>query len=284
MKIWNKHYWLKRALEFALKKPAPNRIPLTGESAQENDCYTSEIRSLNGDAVDLLVDGVSEHGVQGKIMADGSYSLPCSIPFALLDDIQFSTTHYIGKIQFKYDSPFDLLWSDVVKREYFQIRNDKKRQIRYNSNTKERTDRIELLKHVVELRLEFGMQQNQVVPLNVELTDHDVFRLLYGDRIYNHPRYRQIFERFKLLLESLVDSGDVNVQSSRYKATGKSLTTIATYEEETQRHNEQVIHNIWIKWLTIIIALTAITATIFQVYEILTSPQINPNSLAIKTV
>ena len=213
-------------------------------------------------------DKITDIEIIGRLLENGSYNTEFTIPFTELGDVKFHSRHYFGHFNFTYRKPRELLFVEYFKLFYFQIFYEKYKQWRFNSKTKERTDKIELLKHIIDIRLERGIRERRAIYPDLFLDQHQIFRHIYGDRMFNHPRYDEILERFSLTLESLVSTGDVEVLDYRYKATGKSLETIANYEEENRKHQDQVIHNSWIKGLTVILALTAIATVGFQIHDI----------------
>ena len=73
---------------------------------------------------------------------------------------------------------------------------------------------------------------------------------LYSDRWVFHPDKDQHISYGRLLLDSLVESGDLKKVEVSYCLSPKALLTIASYEEEERKHRDSLRQQRALSWLT----------------------------------
>lgn len=59
---------------------------------------------------------------------------------------------------------------------------------------------------------------------------------LYSKRWLFHPDRESMKNHYKLIFESLVESGDLTKNDHAYKLSSKALNTISEYERDEQKH------------------------------------------------
>lgn len=170
-------------------------------------------------------------------------------------------THHFRQLRTRYDGAVDYFWGLFTLLRYRVLLKEWWSQKRFNSRLRFRSDRIEVLKELVEVYLG-GVEED---PLNFlgdgGISAWDLFQRIHGQRALGHPAFTSAFARFELILKSLVDSNDLSLNdNSSYRVEPQSLRTIAQFEVEQQRHNDQVKHNRRLVWLTAVIACAAIVA------------------------
>jgi len=231
-------------------------IPLSGPRTEHQDYYSVMLRYRGGGEPDLLVGKSGKKGVVGKEWAGESFSIPKNIPWSDLEECKIETSHYLKGHEFRYDSAFSLLWREALFLPKLAIWGRETRQKFYNSRTPVRTSRIDLLKLLIEHRVDYHAQNNNY-SLHNEKGDSivDILKAIYGIRIYLHPRKDAYRAQLLVDLDSLVATNDVSMVDRNYVATGKAVATIATYEEENRRHIDNKKHNNRILWLTVALVL-----------------------------
>ncbi len=247
---------LRCALAKVTRNLAPSRIPRTGDAAKNVDCYSAEIRGLDGAYFDVQIDKVFKRGLRGRSWSDGNgYRKKVTLKNQDIRKIEFSATHFLGTATFNYSSPLRFLIKEYLGFPKISIAYDKVQQWWFNSRTPRRTNRIKLLNKLIGFRLEIDGTEYGYPMDNNGLGIFEVLTKIHGDRFYRHPSFVATKAEYELILESLVDSGDVSVVNHNFRATGKALSTIARYEQENRRHREQMQHNSWIKWLTLALVI-----------------------------
>jgi len=246
-----KLFLLKKALQRVVNKPAPSLIPRTSDEAKNVDCLSAEIRSLEGQYFDLQIDKITNEGFEGRLWdSKKGYDSEGIVLFEDISEIEFSATHFLEFHNFNYHSPLKLLIWEFLRIPNLIVLNDKFSQFWFNSKTPERTDRYDLLKSMVTMRLESDENPQTGAQSIAGKGSVEILANIHGERIISHPKYKSTKAKLELILESLVVSGDVESENSRFRAVGKALSTIAKIEQENRRHQEQMQHNAWIKRLT----------------------------------
>jgi len=229
------------------------------------DCFSAEIRSLEGQYFDLQVGKILKEGVEGRLMErNEGYSEGSGwcVTNHGLDKIEFSATHFLGLRSFQYSSPLKFLMWKLVKIPKLIILKDRLSQLWFNSKTPARTNRIETLRELVDMRLETDANSPNAASEGKDSIE--ILAKIHGRKIIFHPEYKSTRASLELDLESLVESGDLHEKNRYYRATGKALSTIANYEQENRRHQEQMQHNSWIKWLTIALVFVGMLQAFYR--------------------
>lgn len=93
--------------------------------------------------------------------------------------------------------------------------------------------------------------------------EHDILSIIYGRLWYKHIRQEEYKVKLRLLLDSLVLTGDLSESDGIYYIQGKSINTIVDYEKELSlsKHQAKVQNNIF----RLTIVLTALLAIIILV-------------------
>lgn len=85
----------------------------------------------------------------------------------------------------------------------------------------------------------------------------EVISLLYGTLWYKHIKNESFRRRIKLLLESLVITGDLSEKDEVYFVQGQSVTTLVEYEKEEKRAAlQQKMHKNIVRFMLVITIAT----------------------------
>ncbi|WP_421419712.1 hypothetical protein ACN9JF_07800 [Pseudoalteromonas lipolytica] len=235
------NYISRHILKILLNKPAPDRIPRSGEKAQSVDCNVVYFRSPDKSWT-LLCDEVFPKGVTGKYWADNDEFGRVSIPFYLMGDYELDITHFYGRYDLRYGSIAQYFWEGIVPVDKTKILIGKGSQFLFNQKELVRSERIEVLKVILEKELD----QRQYEISSVALTT-----LLYTEKWVFHPDKSRQLRYNDLLLRSLHESGDLERTQHGFKLSSKALVTIAQYEEDQKKHRENISQAKSMKWLTV---------------------------------
>ncbi|MBT2131481.1 hypothetical protein [Aliiroseovarius lamellibrachiae] len=255
-----KHFWLKRALRRVARKPAPNRIPLSGERALENDFYHADLRILDGSYSDILVQTVSPRGFAGIAWneEEDGYSIGTSVCYQFLGSYQIRISKYYRGHEFTFRNPMSFILQEFFKLPLVEIFADRTFQGLFNFRTPTRQSRIKILKKLISQR-EQNAAERRILLGRDDLTIHmfDIMGLLYGSRIRRHPRYFSMLDHLHLQIEAMVENGEVSYNDQYVHVTGQALLAIAQYEEDNRRHRSEVFRNWVMLALTLVIAVAA---------------------------
>ena len=259
-----KKAFLWRSLLIAMRRPAPDRVPRSGPRAEGVDCYSVDIRTLDGIHCDVLVRGVSKEYLTGTAWNGDRYADPVDLPFWILGDFEFSAKHYIGIYEASFSSVWKFVLQESIRWPYVEVAWEKLKQKIFDMRTPRRMQRIAVLKKLIEIRLDVR-ENNAFVQQQGYIQEFDLLREMYGIRIFGHPEFDALHRQNHMILESLVSTGDViaDAPNRRYAAHGSALQTIARYEEDNRRYRSQIFLN---RVVAVLIFFTALAA-IVQVIE-----------------
>jgi hypothetical protein len=113
-------------------------------------------------------------------------------------------------------------------------------QPRFNRKELTRRDRMKVLAATIETR-------------DYETSETDLLTRFYTARWVHRPNKTELMTYYRLLLESLKASGDLNAGRHGMKLNPKALNTIADFELEDRRHHDNYRTQRGIFWLTLVL-------------------------------
>ena len=225
-----------------LSKPAPDRIPRSGEAAQSVDCVVTYIRSVN-ENIHLLLTGISGDSYIGNKWDGETYLKEASIAFNLYENVEFDITHFYKQYEFKYNSLYSFLFSVLIPIYRLEIFKDKAAQFLFNKQELVESDRIQTLKIILEKTIENPKYYTTVFSFPA---------LVNTSRWIYHPDHSKQIEFTRLVLDSLVHSGDLKCcDHSKYSVTPKALITISKFETQKTQHYQNLSQARSMKYLTV---------------------------------
>lgn len=214
----------------ALKKPAPERIPLSMPRSLDNDFYEIYIKFKSLDWK-LLCRTKEKGGYSGILWQGRNRGHDCTILNSTFEKIKFSVeiTHHYKGYQFKYGNLESFLFSWYSKNYKLAVIYDLITQRIYNRKTLFRSHRMEILKDLVENTINEPQYSTSSLELGKEIYTH---------RWQFHPKKNEYQSHLSLILDSLVETGDLKKSDRRYSVTGKAIATLADYEHDQQKHQD----------------------------------------------
>lgn len=235
----------------ALKKPAPSPVPRSGKEGMKMNCYSCGINLPNKSI--LWVESVNRVFVKGyTVNRDTGEHIYQELP---LRTIKLSDLHIKkckGLYAYSFRNGVDFIIKDMTGYIAFKIflmssiRN--LNQLRFNKHPLQKKKRTEILKILIEQHSSKNSEFN-VVSLMV---------LIHTSKYFNHPEKDIATSLLKLYLDSFVESGEViRTQGINYKLTGKAIVTLEAYENEEEKHSENIRLQGILTFTTIVIMLLA---------------------------
>ncbi|WP_417697694.1 hypothetical protein [Psychromonas sp.] len=230
------------------KKPAPDTILRSGDKAISVDYIVIYVRSID-DSWTLLVKDVLKKGFEGKFWSGEEEHTHVCIPYSLLENEKLDITHFYGTYDLKYKSLTSYFFQGVLPFNKLKIAFGKLDQSLFNRKGLIRSERIDTLKIILEKTIENrGFKFNEI----------SLSTILHTQKWIFHPDKERQLSYSKLLLESLVESGELTKVEFQYKLSAKALITIVDYEDEIKKHNQNLSQSKSMKWLTIVLIIVAI--------------------------
>ncbi len=248
--------WLQRCvIRHALKKPTPERISLSDDKI---DAKSVLVGFSGPGSIEYRIVGIERNEFRAYHFGKNSDPLECSIPFNKINGMHLTIRYWYRGEEMKYQSFYRYLWGMVSFEAWRSYVINRFRQIHYNRSLKIRGDRTEVLQVIVDEHLRRRSREGAPVLGEIRIDRWEVLQLVYGEGIWGHPRRAEILARLDLILDSLVDSGDLTCDQSRLIVKGKSVASLSSRVEEDRKHRDQIGYNKAIKWLTGGLLITAI--------------------------
>lgn len=250
-----KNLILRWAARYAEAKSLPDSVPTSGPAALKNDFIEMY---LGDDFVPMRfrVEQVVESGLGGYWYENyGEGGFPASVPNVYLSQYHLTFRHFYKGYTFKYSSPGKFVLHQLLCLPYFQIWRERAEQSFFNRRRFATKDRIEVL------RFFLGQSLEERVP---HTDRHALLDKLISPRWVNHPKQLELYRYYGLLLDSLVNSRDLEKRGNSYVITGEALTTLFNHEESERRHNDNVRQQRALKTLTGVLAVLGAIQIIVQ--------------------
>lgn len=249
--------WAKRfAINRALRKPTPNRFSLDPENWPNIDYYSVHLPNKeNGDL--FAARDSKQHDISALKWDGEKFEEAVQIPFSEIENYRIEITHFFRQVQSKYTSAKEFLWGDLTFKPRRYIFSEWLAQRAYNQKTKFRHDRIAILRELMALRLKRASDDFAWMFDGDYMEETGLFRTIYGNRVFGHEQSDRELAQFHFLLESLVASGDLEKSESKYRVSDNAIKSVAEYEEQERRHQDNVIHNRRLFWITVVLAIAA---------------------------
>lgn len=248
------------ALRLGLRKRAPKQFTY----ARSNNFFSQTLENPNT-GKKVLVESIAKRQIQGLEWSDKDnlFKELKTIEISELSNWELNTYRFYGGARYQYDGVWDFWKNELTFRAWRNHFWGDISQSLFNTVFRFRSDRIEVLRRLVELHVEAAKNGNG--PLN-QPEAKSVVQMqsdFFGNKVYGHPAYNDISARFRLIVDSLASSGDlVEENAHHFRVDGKALETLAAFELDERRHNDAVKQNKRLFWITVVIAV----ATAVQAY------------------
>lgn len=255
--------WLVRkarlhSIRRALKRKAPSRFSYSSEV----DYFVTILRKEET-GEEILVEALSDFNVTGLAWAGERFETPIDLPIAELDIWSLRFTRFYGFFKIDYRNLFDFLRSEYTFHPQRMQLKEWLSQKAYNYRKRFRQDRIEVLRKLVAMHLAEAQKNNGLLFTGSRKSIVGLLSDFYGNRIYGHPNYEEESARFRLILESLAETGEVKKHSMHeFQLSAAAVASISNYELEERRHRDSVRQSWLLLLVTIVMAVAAVVQAV----------------------
>ncbi|MBZ9920180.1 hypothetical protein LB579_20950 [Mesorhizobium sp. BR1-1-7] len=220
------------ALKVGMRRPSPNPIPTSGPNALLNNCYLIRLTE-RATGKRFILKGVVPQGAAGIwFNGNNAEGFDCIILKDQLKHFDFEGTHYYCGYRLESIWPSRFVFNWLFNYAALFAWRDRRAQKRFNKLTLARMERMEVL----DL-----FRSETVKDHNFQISEFGLLEMLYSRRSFKHPDQESTRSYYRLILESLADSSDLQGQQhNQYKLKPKGLSTLATYESEERRHRDNI--------------------------------------------
>jgi hypothetical protein len=264
---------IRQALTIVLRKPSPDRIPMSGwERLRTRDYYSATFD--DDQSRGFLVDALQDDDITGRWVCYGADPEEDRVPLNQIYLKPLTIRCYINELEIIYTSPVEFIWHSRLHIPQIKLFRERVEKFFFRRKKLVRVDRIAMLSTLLDCETANG----QGKPLGQLMQEK------HGQRWHQHPRGMTEYRYAKLLLDSLVDSGDLKDEQGRYRATSQAISTIIAHEVEEQRHHDNVNQQEKMGCLTLILAATAAITCAVQLHQAWTlqSVSVSPQNPSIQ--
>jgi hypothetical protein len=251
---WLSRRVLLQSIKHALRKNAPSQFSY----ADKNDYFVTILTNKLSQE-EVLVSAIGPKVIEGMAWSEDRFQSPTTIPVTDVEAWSPKFIRFYGFNKINYPSLADFLVSELTFRPWRAYLKESFAQSLYNYRTKFRKDRIEVLKRLVQVSLKEAEKNNGLLTTNSWKSVVGLLSEVYGNRVYGHPGYEAEAAHFRLILESLVATGELEKQKMHeFKLNGLALASISNYELEERRHRDSVRQNRLLFFVTVVMAVAAV--------------------------
>jgi len=237
-----------------LRRKPPDRYSLSDDPSDVN--YLTFFVRDPGSRTDMMVERLHDEWVEGSQWDGSSYAHPIACALSALESDCVEIRHAYGPLVYSYTG-----WKDYrlsaslysIQRKYFSLRFQRffgSRFIRFSE------DRFEILRKIVETEIKTGDAIGNI--LSEGYDTWDLYRRIYGQHVFEHPKTKAHLRRFELLVESLIHENALQRQSSKVAIGPNAMTLLSEYGLAKRRHRDSV----WQNWILIVLTFVLIFATV----------------------
>ncbi|MBO6806961.1 hypothetical protein [Thalassospira sp.] len=246
----------------ALRKRSPSRIPLSGAAVKNRNYYATYL-SEDGEHK-FLIESLNRNGVEG-IWYDNDHEeiQHASIPNSTISHYDVDITQYYNELALRYSSASSFILGHLLQAARLSWFRQWATQTVYNLRTISRTDRVQVLKVLLDKKIENPDQRINLI---------DLISMLHGERWVLRPDCEQIQNYYEIILSALEAREDVRRVDFGYQLNDCAFNTIAEYEAEERKHRDTVTLQIAIVVLTLALVLVGVTGIVVDLMQVMSRP------------
>jgi len=245
----------------ALRKPAPNTIPLTGDATKHRNVYSVYL-SIEGDRK-FLVKSLQKQCVEGIWYDDDQEEIQyASVPLRNLKFYKIDITQYFNDLVLRYPSSVHFIIGHLLQAARISWFRNWATQTVYNQRTISRSDRIQVLKLLLNKKIESPNQPTNII---------DLICMIHGERWVLRPDSENIRNYYKVILNALVQKGDILKVEFGYHLKDQAFNTIAEFETDERKHKDTVALQSAIVFLTFALVILGVFNLIADLYTFIRS-------------
>lgn len=242
--------WVLRRVQRA---PAPNMIG----TDPKRDYYSTYFYTLGDASERYMFKGIKGNRVQCLAWDGGSFSKDSEIAVSDVNPETIHVFHWYKRIDLRTFGVRSFTINEITQRAFWLDLRERVAQKLYNRTFRLRQERQEVLHEILERSIAFSKQTNRIDPFSAKKSSLEWFFEIHGERAVQHPEYDEHSLRFRAILESLVKSNDLIEADHRISASPQSINSLAEFELEERRHQDQLSTNRRIAMLTAVLVLIA---------------------------
>ena len=208
----------KMALLIALRKPAPNVIPLSGEARLKTRDYNSTYIQTVEPSETHLVSSLNEEQLNYLHWNEREReALPASLPLHYISDFRVVIIQYFKDTEITYNGHWPYLFGRITFRARRERLARRHKQSQFNKKLLARENIQEVLSEIYNETM--NSRDFVSSPTAYLMTKHTILWL-------RHPQRDELLNHYELIFEALAESGDLTCERGRYQLTAQSINSL----------------------------------------------------------
>ena len=236
------------AATIAMRRPAPNRIPLAGNvEAVRARNYSMVHLGGDTDPMRFLLREIEPAGFRGLwFPGPGSESEERLISDDEIPRHSILITFYFHELELRYSSALRFVLHRAFAAPRLQLWLERTNRFVFNQRSLSKGDSIKILRTAIDWA---------VNDPDVEFGASTVMTMQYGVRWVHHPQQVALHGYYSLLLRGLAARGDIVATQHSYRVAPQALLSLEHFHEEDQKFRANMKLQRWVFRLTIVAAL-----------------------------
>lgn len=216
------------ALKWGLKRKAPSKFSYSPETN-----YFSSVLANESISQEVLLTAIDRDSFSGLAFDGNRFNTEISYPIKDIDSWKLEVVRFYGHNRITYSSLKDFLISELTFLPQRLYIKEWMSQRFYNFRTRFRHDRMEILRNMIESHLKDAQKDNGLLFRGNTKSVVDLLSEVYGNRVYAHPNYEKESARFRLILDSLAETGELEKRDMHeFKLNASAVASLSTFELE----------------------------------------------------
>lgn len=248
-----KNWLYKLAIRRALLKKSPDRIPLSGERVFLRNYYTANLGD-NEHRWRFIVQREVADGFVGLWFEKiGKESEERTINFNKLAEYDILIVHYYKELEIRFSSAIEFWLNNLLYLHWWRYTVYRLSLFLLARKNLSRAKRLQVLQFFHDKSMDNW---------DYAAGPEGIMTEIYGPSWRLHPDNERLFRYYELVLESLVESGDLESKSHQYVMKPKALHTLFIAEEDERRHTDNRKQQKYIILLTVVLAVVGLMQVI----------------------
>lgn len=253
-------FWVLRRVQ---RSPAPAMI---GEDPKR-DYYAAYFCTLGEDSERYMFKALNGAAVQCLAWDGSRFAIEKEIDVERINSETLHIFHWYKKVHLRTFGICPFTINELTHKAFWLNLWDTLAQKHYNRTFRLRQERQEILREILKRSIKSSRIANRIDPFSEKKSCLGWFFDIHGERAAQHPNYEEHALNFRAILESLIASNDLIEADNRISASPHSLVSLANFELEERRHQDQLSTNRRIALLTAALVLIAATQTAVEFFS-----------------
>lgn len=201
-------------------------------------------------------------GLEGRCFFKGNSGTVASLPNNQIAKLKFVIIHHYMEFEFTTASPALFIAERIVRYQFFAAWSRRVAQFLFNQRRLARQDRIAILRYIFDRTIE----DPDFVTSRFDLPSN-----IHGMRFWGRSDHDSHLSYYGLVLDSLLESGDLREVEHGYALSPKAVATLDAHETQQERHLDNIRIQRTIAVITVVLAILAAAQVVTSVWQELRS-------------